>query len=118
MSARIDDQKQYSWRSFLRISGIPKKVSEDTTQIVLDLADRCCSNIGVDDIDRSQRVGRVVSEEPQGTIKPREIIVKFRSHGARLQLLKGRAYLREKKLLKYLCQRRLVYSKKISISCL
>ena len=117
VSARNDDLEQYSRRSCLRISGIPENVSEDTTQIVLDLADRCGTNIGVDDIDRSHRVGRVVSGEPQGTNKPREIIVKFRSHGARLQLLKGRAYLREKKLNIYVNEDLSKARKSLSHAC-
>ena len=117
VSARNDDLEQYSRRSCLRISGIPEKVSEDTTHIVLDLADRCGSNIGVDDIDRSHRVGRVVSGEPQGTSRPREIIVKFRSHAARLQLLKGRAYLREQKLNIYVNEDLSKARKSLSHAC-
>ena len=117
VSVRNDDLEQYSRRSCLRISGIPEKVSEDTTQIVLDLADRCGTNIGVDDIDRSHRVGRVVSGEPQGTIKPREIIVKLRSHGARLQLLKGRPYLHEKKLNTYVNEDLPKAKKSLSHAC-
>ena len=65
---------------------------------MLDFADRCGANIGIDDIDKSHRNGRVVSGKHYGAIKSREISVKFRSHGTRLQLLKGKAYLREKKL--------------------
>ena len=106
VSVRNDDLEQYSRRSCLRISGIAEKSNEDTTRVVIDLADRCGANISIQDIDRSHRVGRPIvqeegdfdiSDEPQRSTKTREIIVKLRSHGARLQLLKGRAFFRERK---------------------
>ena len=101
-----DDLEQYSRRSCLRISGIAEDDSEDTTQLVLDLAVRCGANIHMDDIDRSHRVGKPqtqnnddedISDEPRVPIRAREIIVKFRTHGARLRMLKGRAFFRERK---------------------
>ena len=103
-----DDLEQYSRRSCLRISGIAENEPEDTTKIVLDLAARCGANIRMDDIDRSHRVGRPntqtigdddMTDMTEGTREPtraREIIVKFRTHGARLQLLKGRAFFRDR----------------------
>ena len=109
VTVRNDDLEQYSRRSCLRISGIAETEHEDTTQIVLDVARRCGAKIGIDDIDRSHRVGPGkaadgqetddfgdISDEPRRSRKNREIIVKFRSHGARLQLLRGRAFFRDK----------------------
>ena len=111
VSVRNDDLEQYSRRSCLRISGIVEKNNEDTTRFVLDLADRCGADISIQDIDRSHRVGRPIaqeegdfgiSDEPQRSTKTHEIIVKFQSHGARLQLLKARAFFRERKEKKYI----------------
>ena len=65
---------------------------------MLDYADRCGANIGIEHIDRSHRNGRVVSGEPKGAIKSRAILVKSRSYGAWLQLLKHGAYLRKKNI--------------------
>ena len=58
-----------------------------------------------------------MSGEPQGMTKPREIIVKFRSHGGQLQLLKGRAYLREKKLNIYVNEDLSKARKSLSHAC-
>ena len=94
---------------------------------MLDLANRCGANVSIDDIDRSHRVGRSkeiavdefdISDELQETTKTREIIVKVRTHGARLQLLKGRAFFREKKEKILLHKRRLNEIKKnLAFSC-
>lgn len=105
MSTKTDDLEQYSRRSCLRISGIAERDDEDVTQLVLNLANRVGADIDQDDIDRAHRVGRKMNaaETGEATGRPRrqnfrrEIIVKFHSHGARLQLLKGRAKLREER---------------------
>ena len=125
---RNDDLEQYSRRPCLRVSGIPETQGEDTTGIVLDLAKRCGAKIGVDDIDVSHRVGpgksntqddgdiADIADEPQER-KHREIIVKFRKHGARLQLLKGRAYFRTKKEKVYINEDLCKPRKNIAFAC-
>ena len=125
---RNDDLEQYSRRPCLRVSGIPETQGEDTTEIVLDLAKRCGAKIGVDDIDVSHRVGprtsnaqddgniADIADEPQER-KHREIIVKFRKHGARLQLLKGRAYFRTKKEKVYINEDLCKPRKNIAFAC-
>ena len=101
-----DDLEQYSRRSCVRISGLEEKIDEDTTQVVLDLAARCGVDIRVSDIDRCHRVGKPktatgenedISDEPREVKNKREIIVKFQTHAARLEMLKGRAYFRDRK---------------------
>ncbi|MEW8546071.1 MAG: hypothetical protein AB2693_21325, partial [Candidatus Thiodiazotropha sp.] len=105
MTSKTDDLEQYSRRSCLRISGIAERDDEDVTQLVLNLANRVGANVDQGDIDRAHRVGKTrnVTEIGAATARPRrqnisrEIIVKFHSHGARLQFLKGRAKLREER---------------------
>lgn len=104
---RSDDLEQYSRRSCLRISGIVESANEDTTKLVLDLAERVGANIDPTDIDRSHRVGRIrdendISDEPRMPPRAREIIIKFNNYSARLKLLKGRATLREQKAKVYI----------------
>ena len=108
LSTRVDDLKQYSRRSCLRIAGITESEDEDTDMLVLRLADRLNINVQSDDIEESHRVGPQrrrsgadagdfgMVDDPQPS-KPRQIIVKFRNPKARLALLKGRAALRKKK---------------------
>lgn len=109
-----DDLEQYSRRSCLRISGIPEEDDEDVPRLVLTLANRVGATIRPNDIDRAHRVGKVKSEAMDDNERPaginetrsrasarvhssREIIVKFQNYSARLNLLKGRAVLREAK---------------------
>lgn len=103
MSAKIDDLEQYSRRSCLRIVGIKESERENTDEVLLNLATRLNVEIHPEDIDRSHRVGpqkptAVGEQRPSSNPpRPREIIVKFRNHQARLAFLKGRAALREKR---------------------
>ena len=126
---RNDDLEQYSRRSCLRISGIPEDGNDDTTRAVLDLAHRCGANINQDDIDRSHRVGRPketaideediadISDEQQVSAKSREIIVKFHSYGARLQLLKGRKFFRERNIKIFINEDLTKTRKNLAFSC-
>lgn len=97
--SNIDDLEQYSRRSCLRISGIKEEEGENTDEIVLDLARRVSADIRPEDVDRSHRVGRPreVNQNTNAVPRPREIIVKLANYRARMQLLKGRAFLRSTK---------------------
>lgn len=97
--SNIDDLEQYSRRSCVRISGIKEEEGENTDELVLDLARRVSADIRPEDLDRSHRVGRPreVSQNANTLPRPREIIVKLTNYRARMQLLKGRAFLRSTK---------------------
>ena len=66
---------------------------------MLNLARRVSADIRPEDLDRSHRVGRPreVSQNTNTVPRPREIIVKLTNYRARMQLLKGRAFLRSTK---------------------
>ena len=114
VNIKNDDLEQYSRRSCLRISGIPEEnQDEDVHSLVLELAHQIGSKIKPGDIDRAHRVGKMhdiqvndkspglnASEEtiPKGPFRGREIIVKFQSHGARLNLLQCRTNLKDSHL--------------------
>ena len=89
----IDDLEQYSRRSCLRIGGVKEENTENTDEIVMDIARRVNADVRPQDIDRSHRVGRPRELGPD-PLRPREIIVKFSNSKARLDLLKGRTSLR------------------------
>lgn len=109
-----DDLEQYSRRSCLRISGIPEEdPSEDVFSLVLELSHTIGADIRPADIDRAHRVGKMhdipINDKRQGfdanqetipksTYRGREIIVKFQSHQARMNMLKGRTNLQQSKL--------------------
>ena len=97
--SNIDDLEQYSRRSCVRISGIKEEEGENTDELVLNLARRVSADIRPEDLDRSHRVGRPreVSQNANTVPRPREIIVKLTNYRARMQLLKGRAFLRSTK---------------------
>lgn len=60
------------------------------------MAHRLNIDLDLRDIDRSHRVGRVNRDsDAEVNPRPREIIVKLKSHGARLSFLRGRKTLRE-----------------------
>ena len=96
-----DDLEQYSRRSCLRISGVAENNNEDVSKLVLDLAVRIGADIRPEDIDRTHRVGKPMSDNSRANQGPRvpqrnrEIIVKFNNYSSRLKFLKGRAKLRE-----------------------
>ena len=85
----LDELEQYSRMSCLRIAGIDEMVNANTDEIVLDLAHWLEVNINPRDVDRSHRVGAVNSNSSdsdmvtnRSRIRPREIIVKFKSFQA------------------------------------
>ena len=59
LQTKQDENKQYSRRMFLRISGIRETKNEDVTKVLdLKFAKTMDSNIKSADIDRAHRVGR------------------------------------------------------------
>ena len=105
VTTKTDDLEQYSRRSCLRIAGIAEEQGEDVLKIVMDLANRVEADIRPGDIDRAHRVGKPRTMGQNGgsygntnaarAQRGREIIVKFQSHTARLNFLRGRAKLRD-----------------------
>ena len=108
-----DDLEEYSRRSCLRISRIPEEdPNEDVFSLVLELSYTIGADIRPADIDRAHRVGKMhdipinkrqgVDDNqetiPKSKYRGREIIVKFQSHQARMNMLKGRTNLQQSKL--------------------
>ena len=59
VSEQCDDQEQYSRRSCLRLFGLPEVDNENTDELVVNLCrDQLKINVGIEDIDRSHRVGK------------------------------------------------------------
>ena len=59
LATKVDDLEQYSGRSCLRIAGIEEKENEDTSELVLELADRLNIDVRPEDIEVSHRVGPI-----------------------------------------------------------
>ena len=99
LQQKQDEAEQYSRRMCLRISGIPESTNENVTKKVLDFAKEVHSTMTLGDIDRAHRVGAsaAASNSTGGATetKTREIIIKFTNSNARLNLLRGRAVLRD-----------------------
>lgn len=85
----VDAGEQYSRRNSLRMSGIEEENAEDTDAIVLDIARAIGSDIDINEIDRSHRVGK-----PKAG-KAREIIIKFSTYRARQKLYSKRTALKD-----------------------
>ena len=68
-STGIDDLKQYSRRSCLRIGGIPETQNKNTDIIVWGLAKKLNVNVSMHDIDRSHQIGRP-REQQMGSSNP------------------------------------------------
>jgi hypothetical protein len=65
-----DRAQQYSRRNCLCVSGLPEKTGENTYSLILDMANTIGSNLALDEIDRSHRVGTPKAHET----RPRDII--------------------------------------------
>lgn len=83
----LDEREQYSRRNNIRVFGIQESESEDTDQIVLDLAAKLGVPLVKQQIDRSHRVGRMGP-------KPRPIIVKLVSYAQRRALFMAKKSLK------------------------
>jgi len=84
----LDEREQYSRRNNLRIFGVKEEASEDTDQLVMDVASKVNVDISVGSIDRSHRVGKVTAG------KPRPIIVKFVSYADRREVFHNKKQLK------------------------
>ena len=103
LQVQIEDQQQYSRRNCILIHGIPENESEDTDKLVMDVfTDRLGIILGIQDIDRSHRLGpsvRVLAPRTdQDTVKVRPIIVKFVSYRVRQLVMKSRRNLKGSKM--------------------
>ena len=92
LEAQADQAEQYSRRNCLRISGIPETPDENTDNIVLAIANDIESDIRLQDIDRSHRIGN--PKKKRST--QREIIVKFSTYRARANFHKQRTLMKER----------------------
>ena len=92
LEAQADQAEQYSRRNCLRISGIPETTGENTDNIVLSIANDIDSEVRLQDIDRSHRVGNLNKKRS----KPREIIVKFSTYRARANFYQQRTLMKER----------------------
>ena len=103
LSTKIDDLEQYSRRSGLRTAGITETEHENTDDKVLYLATRLIIDISLRDIDRRHCEGPVrastasIADEDGPPSRPREIIMKLKSHQAQISLLQGRKTLWQNK---------------------
>ena len=85
----VDAGEQYSRRNSLRMSGVEESNTENTDTIVLDVARAIGSEIDINEIDRSHRVGK-----PKAG-KNRDIIIKFSTYRARQKLYARRTALKD-----------------------
>ena len=85
----IDTAEQYSRRNCLRIVGIKADSTENTDDVILDIASEIQADIHPKDLDRSHRVG----QDPSWTT-PKAIIVKFSTYRARDNFYRKRAALK------------------------
>ena len=104
---RQDKADQYSRRNNLRLSGITEKVDESFDQVVINLANDIGSDLALEEIDRTHRLGKLRTtltvkvasgsnddDKTKSTLKPRDIIVKFTSYRARSKLLRLKSQLK------------------------
>ena len=90
-----DALEQYGRRNNLRISGIPEKENEDTTEAVMKIASEVMEldpPLQPGDIEVSHRLPKPRNSKPG---QPRQIIVRFRSKATRYRLISNRKNLRE-----------------------
>ena len=93
LEAQADQAEQYSRRNCLRISGVPETPDENTDNIVLSIANDIDSEIQLQDIDRSHRIGNPKKKKKS---TPRDIIVKFSTYRARADFYKQRTIMKER----------------------
>ena len=83
----LNSLEQYSRRNCLRVFGLPSQSDEDTTDLILTLANSKLNvNIEGKDIDRSHRIGPT----RPGNNKHHSIIVKFTSYQTRDLVIRNR----------------------------
>ena len=95
LETKIDDQEQYSRRANIRIQGIKDDVKgEDIESKVLHLLNKEMKlnpPLSSTDLERSHRLGRVAIDQ----VRPRTVIVRFRSERLRDVVLRSRGTLKE-----------------------
>ena len=93
LEAKTDHQEQYTRRTNIRIFGVKEQVKEDTDQLAKNL---CKDELGIilkdKDISRSHRVGKKSMSN-----KPRPIIVRLTRHNTKVDILRKRRQLKERK---------------------
>jgi len=79
----------------LRVFGVEERDGEDTDELLLGIfKEKLEVDVSLADIDRSHRVGRAPRPGPDGTVKPRAIIVKFTSYRTRRAVFSAKRKLR------------------------
>lgn len=102
-----DALEQYSRRNSIRISGVPEVASEDTDDVIIQIAQELDVTINRSDIDRSHRVGKIddrgrSSRTNSSKRRHRDILVKFSTYNARQRLYQSRKDLRDRNDMKHL----------------
>lgn len=85
---KTDALEQYQRRQCLRVFGIQETPSENTDNIVIEVAKEIGVDLKVEDIDRSHRVGKGDNG------RPRPIIVKFISYRKRNEMFTNKKKLK------------------------
>ena len=80
LEIKVERAEQYSRRNCLRVCGIPETAGESVDEKIIEMATALDSDILINDIDRSHRLGKPRRSNGQ-TVKPRDI--KFTSYRAR-----------------------------------
>ncbi|XP_032232538.2 uncharacterized protein LOC116601130 [Nematostella vectensis] len=92
---KFGKSEQYSRRNNIRIGGIPEDDSEEREQTDGKVINLIKENLGITilptDICRSHRTGKKKDS------KPRQIIVKFTRHNTKLEVMRKRKELKQKK---------------------
>ena len=95
LEAKVDHLEQYTRRTNLRIFGIEEQIGEDTDHLVKKF---CKDEFGIvlknEDISRSHQIS------PKGmksAIRPRPIIIRLTQHNKKVEILKKRRSLRDRK---------------------
>lgn len=85
----IDRLEQYSRRDNIRVRGIPQKESEDTDQIIIDLAKECGITMSKQDISTSHRTQNKTGAPPT-------IIARLVRRDVKISLMRAKKVLRNK----------------------
>ena len=81
LESKVDKTEQYSRRNCLRLSGINETDGESVDNKVMEIANALGTDILLEEIDRSHRLGK---QKDSG--RPRDIIIKFTSYRSRQKL--------------------------------
>lgn len=92
---RSDELEQYQRRNNLRIFGISESQDEDTDALVVQLCrDKLGFELPKDAICRSHRIGKQPPPAPDGSKRPRPIIVRFIGYRHRQQMFSDKKKLK------------------------